>query len=256
MTDQRQRVFDSHLHIIDDRYPLVENNGYLPHRFTVADYERRVVGLNIAGGAVVTGSFQGFDQTYLRDALQLLGPSFVGVTQIPPETPDRDIIELDSCGVRAVRFNIRRGGSATVDELDLLARRVHDLAGWHCELYIDSRDLFDLAATLIKLPRISIDHLGLTAEGMSDLLRLVDAGAYVKATGFGRIDMNPADAIRRIIDVNPHALVFGTDLPSTRADRPFVNSDLDLIRATVDRRHIDDVLWSNAATLYRVSVST
>ena len=35
------------------------------------------------GGAVVSGSFQGFDQSYLLDALDQLGPSFVGVTQLP-----------------------------------------------------------------------------------------------------------------------------------------------------------------------------
>ncbi|TFI05303.1 2-pyrone-4,6-dicarboxylate hydrolase, partial [Kocuria rhizophila] len=75
-----QRVFDSHLHIIDPAHPLVENRGYLPEPFTVADYRRRVSGLGIAGGAVVSGSFQGFDQGYLIEALRALGPGFVGVT--------------------------------------------------------------------------------------------------------------------------------------------------------------------------------
>jgi predicted TIM-barrel fold metal-dependent hydrolase len=31
-------VFDAHLHIIDPRFPLVPNKGYLPPAFTVADY--------------------------------------------------------------------------------------------------------------------------------------------------------------------------------------------------------------------------
>ena len=55
-------VFDAHLHIIDPKHPLVENNGYLPDPFTVEDYLMRISGLGIAGGAVVAGSFQGFDQ--------------------------------------------------------------------------------------------------------------------------------------------------------------------------------------------------
>lgn len=245
-------VFDSHLHIIDPRYPLSENDGYLPPAFTAQDYRRRVEGLNVGGGAVVSGSFQGFDQTYLRDALRELGPTFVGVTQIPAETADQEIVDLDAAGVRAVRFNVRRGGSADLDDLDYLARRVYDLVGWHTELYIDSRCLAELTATLQKLPRISIDHLGLSAAGLPDLLRAVDAGAYVKATGFGRIDLDPAEAIRQILAINPGALVFGTDLPSTRADRPFRDGDVAVIQDAVGDDRIEDVLWRNAETLYRI----
>lgn len=61
-------MFDAHLHIIDPRFPLQENNGYLPSPFTVADYLHRVDGLGVAGGAVVSGSFQDGDMTslYLR----------------------------------------------------------------------------------------------------------------------------------------------------------------------------------------------
>lgn len=40
-----QRVFDSHLHIIDPTHPLMENRGYLPEPFTVADYRWRVLSL-------------------------------------------------------------------------------------------------------------------------------------------------------------------------------------------------------------------
>ena len=32
---QTRPVFDAHLHIVDPRFPLVENNGYLPDPFTV-----------------------------------------------------------------------------------------------------------------------------------------------------------------------------------------------------------------------------
>ena len=36
MTAQEFQLFDTHLHIIDKRYPLVQNNGYLPEEFTCA----------------------------------------------------------------------------------------------------------------------------------------------------------------------------------------------------------------------------
>ena len=207
----------------------------------------------MAGGAVVSGSFQGFDQSYLSAALAALGPTFVGVTQIPGDTSDAEIRRLEAIGVRAVRFNIRRGGSADISDLDRLARRAHDLAGWHTEIYVDAGELAPLYPVLSRLPTISIDHLGLSAQGLTELLRLVEAGAYVKATGFGRIDFDPAEAMNRILDINPRALVFGTDLPSTRAARAFSDTDLSSLAGLVDPRHLQDVQWNNAAALYRVT---
>lgn len=239
--------------MVDPRFPLVANDGYLPPPFTVDDYRARVAGLGIEGGAVVSGSFQAFDQTYLLDALQRLGPSYVGVTQVPADVPDATILELDAAGVRAVRFNVRRGGSAGVEALDRLARRVHDLAGWHSELYVDARELGALHQVLAALPAVSIDHLGLQADGLPDLLRLVEAGARVKATGFGRVDLDPTAAMRAVLAVNPEALMVGTDLPSTRARRPFQDSDLtETVGEAVGVEHLAAVLWENAARWYRL----
>lgn len=248
-----QRLFDAHLHITDQRFPLVENDGYLPPAFTVDDYKQRVVSLGVAGGAIVSGSFQGFDQSYLRDALTRFGPTFVGVTQVPATITDDEITELDAAGVRAVRFNLHRGGSAGLTELDRLARRVHDVAGWHAELYIDARNLPDLATTLAALPAVSLDHLGLHREGLGHLLRLVDHGVKVKATGFGRVDLDPRAAMSAIVSANPEALMAGTDLPSTRARRPFMDEDIDVIAAAVGDEHLEAVLWGNAAAFYRIA---
>ncbi|WP_262705318.1 MULTISPECIES: amidohydrolase family protein [Streptomyces] len=249
----QRSVFDAHLHIIDPRFPLIENDGYLPPAFSVDQYRERVTGFGIGGGAVVSGSFQGFDQSYLRDALARLGPTYAGVTQVPATVTDEEITELDAAGVRAVRFNVRRGGSATLDELDRLARRVHDVAGWHTELYIDARTLPDLASTLAALPAVSIDHLGLHRDGLRHLLKLVEQGVKVKATGFGRVDLDPADVMTAIVKTNPAALMVGTDLPSTRARRPFVDEDFELIAETVGEEHLDAVLWGNAAAFYRLA---
>lgn len=216
------------------------------------DYLSRVGALGVAGGAVVSGSFQGFDQGYLSAALTALGPGFVGVTQVPADIGDEEIRQLNEIGVRAVRFNVRRGGSADLADLDRLARRVHDVAGWHAELYIESRDLADLYLVLSRLPAVSIDHLGLSTVGFDDLLRLVETGVYVKATGFGRVELDPAEAMTRILAVNPGALMFGTDLPSTRAPRPFADTDLWALGELIDPDHLRKVLWDNAASLYRV----
>lgn len=217
---------------------------------------------NLLGGAVVSGSFQAFDQSYLIAALKKLGPSFVGVTQLPASVSDNEIMALNKAGVRGLRFNLRRGGSAQLSELDYLARRVYDIAAWHCELYADAADLLPLSSLLINLPAVSIDHLGLSKAGLPTLLMLAEQGVGIKATGFGRVDFdNGADinlltALRDLHLANPAALMFGSDLPSTRAPRPFLQSDITRLIDSVGEAQADAVLHGNAARFYRMTMDT
>lgn len=253
--DPAQSIFDAHFHIIDPRFPLIPNNGYLPESFTAADYIARTGALGIVGGAVVSGSFQGSDQSYLLDALDALGPTYFGVTQLPESVSDAQIRDLAAHRVRAVRFNLYRGGSGVLENLERLARRAHEVAGWHAELYLDARDLPDLADTLVSLPAVSIDHLGLSSEGLPHLLRLAEAGVRVKATGFGRLDFEVPPALRALAEVNPHALMFGTDLPSTRAPRPFQDDDLTLLAAALGPAAARAALFDNAWDFYEAAES-
>jgi predicted TIM-barrel fold metal-dependent hydrolase len=148
------RIFDVHFHIIDFDFPIIENQGYLPPSYNVEDYQNDVADLCVYGGAIVSGSFQGFDQAYLMKALKQLGSTFCGVTQLPFTVTDEEIINLNENGVKALRFNIKRGGSEDLSKLDYFARRVYDLVGWHSELYIDSKELPEIASTIEKLPAI------------------------------------------------------------------------------------------------------
>jgi predicted TIM-barrel fold metal-dependent hydrolase len=250
MDPTKRRTFDSHFHIIDPRFPLIASQGYLPEPFTVRDYVERTSALDLVGGAVVSGSFQGFDQTYLLDALERLGPSFVGVTQLPSTVTDEEVLRLHEAGVRAVRFNLYRGGSTSLDQLERLSLRVHELAGWHVELYVDSKDLPDLEPRLAALPKVVIDHLGMTSDGYPALLRLVERGVKVKATGFGRVRLDVPAALQEIAAVDPGALLFGTDLPGTRAKRPFAEVDIDLIVDSLGESPADRVLHENATSWY------
>lgn len=248
---RRPALFDAHLHVIDPRFPLGANHGYTPEPFTADDYRAATAGLGVVGGAVVSGSFQALDQTYLLDALAQLGPTFVGVTQLPATVADAELVALQAAGVRAVRFNARRGGSEDLVHLDALARRVHEVAGWHVELHVDAATLPDLAPTLKALPQVSIDHLGLSQAGLPHLLDLAGAGAKVKATGFARTDLDIPAALRAIAAVNPGALMVGTDLPSTRAPRPFVPADLDVVIDALEPEQTVAAFTGNAAALYR-----
>jgi hypothetical protein len=137
--------------------------------------------------------------------------------------------------------------------LEYVANRLYELVGWHVELYVDSRFLSELFSLLVRLPAVSIDHLGLSEEGFPLLLKLVEKGIRVKATGFGRVNLRVEKAIRSICEVNPDALMFGTDLPSTRAKRPFQDTDLDIIFNTLDEKLAEKVLFQNAVDWYRPS---
>lgn len=246
----RLDLFDSHFHIIDPRYPLVANNGYVPESFTTADYLARLSGYQLVGGALVSGSFQAFDQNYLIAALKALGPRYVGVTQLPYDVNDERILELHSFGIRALRFNLHRGGSEGVGHLVSMAKRIYELVGWSTELYVDSSELGDLYPLLAGLPSGSIDHIGLSKLGFRHLCKLVEQGWKVKATGFGRVDFDVTQALVELYQVNPHSLMFGTDLPSTRAPRPYRDDDFDRVVDALGEQGATRVLSQNAVGHY------
>ena len=80
----------------------------MPPEFKEKDYKVWQEDLNIIGGAIVSGSFQEFDQEYLIHALETLNGQFVGTTQLPISTPDEVIEKLNELGIRGVRFNVKR----------------------------------------------------------------------------------------------------------------------------------------------------
>ena len=249
-----RRLFDSHCHIIDPRFPIVANNGYTPPPFPLEAYLAQTRPLGVVAGAIVSGSFQANDQTYLMDVLPKLGTGWAGVTQFPNDCPDAEIARLDALGVRAVRFNLFRGRLDSVDEIAALATRVHAVAGWHAEIYADAAALAPHVERLSKLPQLSIDHLGMTQAGVPVLLDLVAAGCKVKATGFGRVKLDVPATLEAIARKSPDALVFGTDLPSTRAARPFQPVDIDLVEKVLGPELAQKAFWNNPVALYRVTV--
>lgn len=249
-------IFDAHFHIIDPKFPLVQNQGYLPDFYTVKDYIEEVQDWNFFGGAVVSASFQGFDQTYLKNALYELGSHYVGVTQLPKKTSDKDLQLLNQLGVRGVRFNCKRGGSENIKFIKEFALRIYDLLSWHVELYIDAKDLKYHIEELKELPSLSIAHLGLSKEGFKDLIFLVERGAKVKACGFSRLNFSPIEKIRELLKVNPFSVMFGSDLPSTRAPERFSLKDLKMMEDNFSFKELQLILYQNALRFYQIEYCT
>jgi predicted TIM-barrel fold metal-dependent hydrolase len=244
-------IFDSHFHIIDPKYKLIANEGYVPPPYPLSAYLAAARPLGVTAGAVVSGSFQGFDQTYLRATLAELGPGWAGVAQVPPDISDESLTDLSHAGVRALRFNMYRGRIDSVDDLVSLASRAHAVAGWHAEIYADAAALAPHVDRLTRMGvPLSIDHLGMTQAGLPVLLDLVSAGVKVKATGFGRVKMDVPRTLEAIAARAPNALIFGTDLPSTRAARAFEAADIDLLRQVLGHDLARRALWDNARAFY------
>lgn len=252
-----QKIFDGHFHIIDPAFPLVENQGFVPDFYPVEDYKKELegMGIELVGGAVVSGSFQGFDQTYFAGALGKLGKTFVGVTQLDPNTSDEEILKLDEQGIKSIRFNLFRGYSSTLEEIEELANRVFGLCGWKTELYLDATKIDDAFRSLIfKLPKVSIDHLGMRKRASSDLLKeIVSKGIPIRVTGFGRVDYTREEVqalLKELYAENPAALIFGTDLPSTRAQYRFSAQDIRLVQEALGENNAQDVLYKNGVSWY------
>jgi len=245
------KIFDSHFHIINPKFPLVENNGYLPPNFTAENYTEQIKDFGIVGGAIVSGSFQKFDQEYLLDSLNKFGKNYFGVANIPIGLSIAELNRLNKSNVCAVRFNLKRGGSERLENLIELSNSLFDNYGWHTELYVDSKDLKNLKTILKKIPKFSIDHLGLSKAGLTELYYWAEKGVKIKATGFGRVDFNPISVMKKIYSINPNSLMFGTDLPSTRAKTPFTVKDLKLIQENFSDNEQKQIFYKNAIEWYR-----
>src|ERR1700692_4155458 len=79
---QQRRLFDRHCHIIDPRFPIVANQGYPPPNFPLEAYLAQVKPLGVVAGAIVSGSFQANDPTYLADVLPRIGICWGGGNRV------------------------------------------------------------------------------------------------------------------------------------------------------------------------------
>lgn len=240
-------IIDAHFHIFDPRFPAPGHAGYHPPDFTVAQYRAATAPLGVVGGVLVAASTHGLDPAPLLAALRELGPAFVGVAAADPGCSDATLLALAAQGVRGLRHNLYRGAGYDLEAALDFSDRAHAVAGLHSQIYADFATLLPARLWLRRMaPRLVIDHLGMTEAGLPLVLDLAEAGAHVKATGFGRVELDPVAAMAAIARVAPGALLFGTDLPSTRARRPFEAADIALAEAAAGPQ----AMAANAAAFY------
>jgi len=141
-----------------------------------------------------------------------------------------DLEEMDTAGVRGVRFNfVKRLVDATPKEVFLsIAERVAQM-GWHIVVYFEAADLEELVPFLESLPTvIVVDHMGRpdVTKGVDhpDFQRFVDLMArndniWTKVTCPERLTVAgpPYDDViaygAAIIEQFPDRVLWGTDWP-------------------------------------------
>jgi predicted TIM-barrel fold metal-dependent hydrolase len=249
-------LFDAHFHIIEPQFPLIASHGFTPSPFVFDEYQQLTKPYTFIGGVLVAGSFQNGFQDFLTNFLSEHGDCYVGITTLDDSISDKQIVDLDKKRIRGVRFNLYRNSESNFSKLVDFAMRVYDLVGWHVEIYVGNSRLGELAPFIKKMPKASIDHLGLTQEGLPYLYDLVEHGLNVKASGFMRVDFNVVGVLKNIHALNPNALMFGTDLPGTRASRQFSQDDLLLILNNFSESDVHKIIRTNALDFYRINSTT
>jgi D-galactarolactone isomerase len=258
---------DCHMHVYEDRFPLVPQATFKPPHAPLTDYlqVRRALGLSRA--VIVQPNGYGFDNTCTLEALAGLGDTARAVATVPVGVAEVELERLTRAGVRGARFHLLPGGMLAWDSLEPMAARIASF-GWHVQLQFDSRELPRYEAALARLPvPLVIDHNGKFLEpvaidhlGFKALLRLLAGGnTWVKLSApYETSRQGPphyADVgalAKALVKANPERCVWASNWPHPGQNPPPDSAALlDLLLEWSDddatRRRI---LVDNPAELY------
>jgi predicted TIM-barrel fold metal-dependent hydrolase len=159
---------------------------------TVADYRALQRRLGLTRNVVVhaAGAY-GTDNGSMLDALAAFGPMARGIAVVDTNVSDAELRRMDALGVRGIRVNLVFAGGVTVEMIEPLAHRIHEL-GWHLQLSMPAEATVQLKDVLPKLPTpIVFDHIarippapGVSHPAFKVVLGLIDRGrTWVKLSG-------------------------------------------------------------------------
>lgn len=260
---------DSHLHIIDARFPTVPGAKVLPHA-AIDDYRLLQRRIGTTRAVIVQPKVHGTDHSCILDAVATLGGNGRGIGVLHPGVPDAELGRLDKGGIRGLRFSVWNPADTvtTIDMIEPLARRISDL-GWHVQLHMSGDQIVEQAALLKRLPcPVVIDHMGrmppkqgIKHPAFETVRALVDRGnTWVKLSGaYLNTDIGAptyADAVAVMhswIVAAPERVVWGSDWPHTTEthQKPDDALLIDLLaQAAPDKTLLSKILVDNPAKLY------
>ena len=174
---------DCHMHVYEDRYPLVPQAVFKPPHAPLEDYLAVQKTLGLSRVVLVQPNGYGFDNRCMLEALARLSESARAIAIVDPDATDAELDRLTRAGVRGIRYHLLPGGMLPPETLETMAARVAGF-GWHVQMQLDGRDLVQYENVFARLPvPLVIDHNGKFLEpvatdhpGFQTLLRLLDAG--------------------------------------------------------------------------------
>ncbi|MGQ7828858.1 amidohydrolase family protein [Altererythrobacter sp. Z27] len=263
---------DSHIHILDPRFPARPGwPGSPVNDATVAAYREFQQRIGTSRTVVVTPSTYGIDNGATLNALRKFAGSARGIAVIDCDAPPSNLAELAEAGVVGLRVNFvspQSWGKTDVRRLHRTARIAADM-GWQIQVYARGADIAEMESELASLPvPLVIDHLGYVTPGdlavpagLDSVIRLLKNGrTWVKLSGpyissvTGLQDYADLMPIARsYVDAASERLVWGSDWPhrGQSANWPDDARLADLLLEWVpDESQRQAVLVDNPARLY------
>jgi len=180
--------------------------------------------LGCSQALIVHSILYGTDNSVTLDAVQALGPRFKGVGLLADGAERAAVRALVQADTVAVRLNYVHGGVLTWDGAKAMAPLLAD-HGMHIQMLLHAdKHITDLADDIRALPvPLVIDHCGWPTTLAPDTpaidtlcALLAEGHAYVKLSAPYRLTRHPdaaAPLMRRLIDANPDACLWGSDWP-------------------------------------------
>jgi len=224
---------DCHTHIFGDprEFPFFAGRAYTPGPALPSEMAAFHRALHIKRVVIVTPSVYGTDNSATLYGMKARGATARGVAVIDEKTPESDVDQMASAGIRGIRLNIATGGQAVASSarqrLAEAIRRVENRR-WHVQVYC-AAELLPAIKDLVSASLVPVvfDHfggiesaLGLEQPGFANLLELVRSGrAYVKLSGAYRASKLAPDYgdvipfAKALVAANPDRVLWGTDWP-------------------------------------------
>jgi D-galactarolactone isomerase len=258
---------DCHMHIYDARFPIAPSATLKPPDALPTDYQRLQKRIGTTRNVIVTPSTYGTDNSATLDGMAKLAPNVRGVAVVDTSVTDAELKRLHGLGMRGTRFNLVQAGATTVEMLEPLSKRVHDL-GWHIQINAKPELIVEIEALLLRLPSpLVFDHLahvprdvGVEAPAFKTVRKLIDQGrTWVKLSGayqdtkVGAPTYADATPIAQAyVKAAPERMVWGSDWPHpTEKEKPDDAVLFDLLAQWVpDEATRNRILVQNPETLY------
>jgi D-galactarolactone isomerase len=264
---------DCHMHIYNSKFPIAPSATLKPADALPSDYKLLQKRIGTTRNVIVTPSTYGTDNSATLDGMAQLAPNVRGVAVVDTSVSDAELKRLHGLGMRGTRFNLVQAGATTVEMLEPLAKRIHDL-GWHIQINAKPELIVEIEPLLMRLPTpLVFDHLahvprdqGVNSAAYKTMRKLIDQGrTWVKLSGaYQDTKVGPptyADATpiaQAYVKAAPDRMVWGSDWPHpTEKDKPDDAVLFDLLAVWVpDEATRNRILVQNPEALYGFGKST